>query len=78
MDLAALLGVDEDLVPEELDGVAGPIQIDTGFPFGDTNQTQFYVSIVANDLILIELYLYHQGGDERDHIIWKLILQSIL
>lgn len=77
MDLAAVLGVDEEVVPEQLDGVAGPIQIDTGFPFADTNQTQFYVSIVLNDLILIELYLYHQGGDEWDHIIWKFV-QSIL
>ena len=36
-------GVDETLLPESNEGTSDAISVPTNFPFGDSNQTQFYV-----------------------------------
>ena len=49
LDLDALLGVNEVVAARADDSYTGPISIGTSFPFGITNQTQFYVSCSKND-----------------------------
>ena len=36
-------GVDETVLPDSDDDTSDAIRIPIGFPFGDSNQTQFYV-----------------------------------
>lgn len=45
LDLDAILDVEETVVRRSDDDAPGPISIDTAFPFGDSSQTNFYVSI---------------------------------
>ena len=49
LKLDALLGVEEVVAPAADDAVAGPVSIDPDFPFGDSNQMQFYVSLTLNN-----------------------------
>ena len=44
LDLGAFLDADELVIRRSDDDAAGPISIDTDFPFGDSNQANFYVS----------------------------------
>lgn len=41
-----IYGVNQIFAAESDDGTTGPIQIDPGFPFGASQQTEFHVCIV--------------------------------
>ena len=40
------VNVEQVFLPPTDEGVAGPIQIPGGFPFGETSHTELYVSIL--------------------------------
>lgn len=66
----AAYGVDELFLPESDDGTSDAITIAINFPFGQSNQNQFYVSI---DFIFhnpVDLCALPTGGNQWTHLIW--------
>ena len=69
----AAYGVDEIFLPESDDGTSDAITIAINFPFGQSNQDQFYVSIGTIDFIVhssTDLCISRTGGNQWTHIIW--------
>ena len=48
-------GVSEVVAARADDSYTGPVSIDTNFPFGDTTQSQFYVS--CNSIVVRAMFM---------------------
>lgn len=63
-------GVDEIFLPESDDGTSNAISIVIPFPFGQSNQNQFYVSIETKKVIVHNAAKLPTGGNEWTSLIW--------